>query len=196
LKENFLIVCLGLFFLLSPALITSASPHEQEMDMIYLQDCDITDLGKVRPGKRGDIPMSPSPSNSLWENYMGGDEQYPVVGKTSYGLIYLDRDSITATEKNGALYLSCLVYYGSGGMDDEGNILRTTERAFRFRAHRDRHGRKKFELLLAVNTDTQRDESSLLYDNDNGFLYHLLQVIGKERIARFFAAPSSQNRDF
>lgn len=194
--KSHLAACLVCACFLAFPSIVSASSQEQELDMVYIQDCDITNMKRMKEGQPGDIPMSFSPSNSIWENYMGGDEQYPVVGKTRYGLIYLDRNSITSTEKNGALYISCLVYYGSGGMDEDGNIRRITERAFRFRVHKDKQGKKKYELLLAVNTDTQRDESALLYENDNGFLYHLLQVAGKKRIAGFFANPTSKNRDF
>lgn len=141
---------------------------------------DITNISydPYDPSKQAwTVPSSPEISQRLNDNYMYGNKNYPLVGLTDYGPIFLDITSCTYTVQNGNAILACLVYYGSGGSDGKGNAAHYTPEIIKFCTYKT--DKRVIKLLSVVNFNTGYNYTQLKYKTDNGFLINLFWLCAK-----------------
>ena len=145
-------------FLLS-VMTAYASPYE---------GYDITNKERIYKNTTGTIPAFPKQGDKIQDNYMHGDMNYPLVGLTEYGTIFLDKTSCKYELSDGVAIISCLVYYGSGGADGHGNAAKHSPEVMRFSTYKT--DKRVIRFLSAVSPNTGRNSTETTYKNDNGFL--------------------------
>ncbi len=114
------------------------------------------------------VAALPNPSNSPKQNYMYGNTNYPLVGLTTYGPIFLDKTSCKYEIADGVAIISCLVYYGGGGADGNGNAAKHAPTIIRFSTYKT--DKRVIKFLSAVSQSTGKNHSERTYQSDNGFL--------------------------
>jgi len=129
---------------------------------------DITNKEQIYKETTGAIPAFPKEKGNLKDNYMYGNTNYPLVGFTDYGTIFLDKTSCDYETANGVASISCLIYYGSGGSDGHGNAAKHSPEIIRFNTYKT--NKRVIRFLSAVSPDTGRNDTESTYRYDNGFL--------------------------
>jgi len=114
------------------------------------------------------VAALPKPNNPPKQNYMYGDTNYPLVGLTTYGPIFLDKTSCKYEIADGVAIISCLVYYGGGGADGNGNAAKHAPTIIRFSTYKT--DKRVIKFLSAVSQSTGKNHSERTYQSDNGFL--------------------------
>lgn len=127
--------------------------------------------GTYKPGCTE--PRKPnSDSSRLKHNYMFGDYNYPIVGVTESGNIFLDISSCTYYIDKDVAYVSCLTYYGGGGSDGNGNAAKHAPKTFSFCTYK-ANGVQTIKFLSSVNPKNGAYSTAITYEWDNGFLINL-----------------------
>ena len=130
---------------------------------------DITNKIKVYDNRyEKTTPAYPDDEGTVNSSYMYGDENYPLVGVTTYGPIFLDKTSCKYEAINNVGYISCLVYYGGGGADGHGNAAKHTPVTIRFSTWKTLD-KRVIKFLSAVNKNG-KNITEMEYKSDNGFL--------------------------
>lgn len=117
------------------------------------------------------IPAYPDDKEPVNSSYMYGDENYPLVGVTTYGPIFLDKSSCKYEVVNDVGYISCLVYYGGGGADGHGNAATHTPVTMRFSTWKPSD--KRVIMFLSAVNKNGKNITEMEYKSDNGFLNSL-----------------------
>lgn len=131
---------------------------------------DITNKKNVYDKKYvGTVPAYPDDKRPVNSSYMYGDENYPLVGLTSYEPIFLDKTSCKYEVLNNIGYISCLVYYGGGGSDGKGNAAKHTPVTMRFSTWK-QSNKRIIMFLSSVSNKTGKNDTVVTYKADNGFL--------------------------
>ncbi len=125
-----------------------------------------------RQNDGGTIPSEPSGRYSLKENYMYGNKAYPLVGLTEYGPVFLDTTSCTYWIDSGVAYVSCLVYYGSGGADGHGNAAKHNGVIIKLDTYKANDGRH-IRFIRSTDNKSGVNNTNTIYRSDNGFLRSL-----------------------
>ncbi len=114
------------------------------------------------------VAASPKPNNPPKQNYMYGDTNYPLVGLTTYGAIFLDKTSCKYEIADGVAIISCLVYYGGGGADGNGNAAKHSPTIIRFSTYKT--DKRVIKFMSSVSPNTGKNDTESTYRSDNGFL--------------------------
>ena len=94
---------------------------------------DITNKTKIYDNSNvKTVPTYPDDKEPIKSSYMYGDKKFPLVGVTTSGPIFLDKTSCKFEVVDNVGYLSCLVYYGGGGSDGNGNAAKHAPVTIRF----------------------------------------------------------------
>ena len=129
---------------------------------------DITNKQQIYEKPAGTISVFPKQGDKIQDNYMYGDMNYPLVGVTTYGPIFLDKTSCKYELSDGVAIISCLVYYGSSGADGHGNSAKHSPMIIRFSTYKT--DKRVIKFLSAVSPNTGKNDAENTYQYDNGFL--------------------------
>ncbi len=155
-----------IILLISICIMTSCSVFANAASEIGY---DITNKTKIHEKYSAKtIPVYPDDKRPVNSSYMYGDENYPLVGLTAYGPIFLDKTSCKYEVVNNIGYISCLVYYGGGGADGQGNAAKHTPVTMRFNTWKT-FDKRVIKFLSAVNKNG-KNMTANTYKSDNGFL--------------------------
>lgn len=129
---------------------------------------DITNKVQIHNDGVRTGPAYPDPQKPLKSSYMYGNKNFPLVGLTTYGPIFLDKKSCTFEVIDNVGYLACIVYYGGGGADGLGNAAKHTPVTMRFCTWKPSK-KRVIKFLSSVGT-TGKNDAENDYNSDDGFL--------------------------
>ena len=114
------------------------------------------------------VAAFPKQGDKMQDNYMYGNTNYPLVGLTTYGPIFLDKTSCKYEITDGVAIISCLVYYGGGGADGHGNAAKHSPEIIRFSTYKT--DKRVIKFMSSVSPNTGKNDTESTYRSDNGFL--------------------------
>jgi len=123
------------------------------------------------------IPAYPNPKEPLKNSYMYGNKNFPLVGVSVSGPIFLDKKSCKYEVIDNVGYLSCIVYYGGGGADSDGNAYKHSPVPMHFCTFKPSN-KRVIKFLGAISKNVKNNDESY-YRSDNGFLHGLFWYAAK-----------------
>lgn len=129
---------------------------------------DITDKVQIYNDGIRTVAAYPNPNKPIKSSYMYGNKNYPLVGLTTYGPIFLDKKSCKFEVINNVGYLACIVYYGGGGADGHGNAAKHVPVTMRFCTWKPSN-KRIIKFLSSVGV-TGKNDAETDYRSDDGFL--------------------------
>ena len=124
-----------------------------------------------------DIPAYPNSKEPLKNSYMYGNKNFPLVGISVSGSIFLDKKSCKYEVIDNVGYLSCIVYYGGGGADSDGNAYRHSPVPMYFCTFKPSN-KRVIKFLGTISKNGKNNDASY-YRSDNGFLHGLFWYAAK-----------------